>query len=85
MGFGDWFGCALGLDCGAQGGRTSKINWEGETRKIGGKPENIGVLEDKKVNQEMAVNKTWKQPKCPSTDEWIKMWCIYTQWDIAQP
>ena len=17
----------------------------------------------------------WKQPKCPSTDEWIKMWC----------
>ena len=19
-----------------------------------------------------------KQPKCPSTDEWIKMWCIYT-------
>ena len=22
--------------------------------------------------------KTWKQPKCPSTDEWIKkMWCIY--------
>ena len=22
--------------------------------------------------------KTWKQPKNPSTDEWIKMWCIYT-------
>ena len=23
--------------------------------------------------------KTWKQPKCPLTDEWIrKMWCIYT-------
>ena len=23
--------------------------------------------------------KTWKQPKCPSTDEWIrKMWSIYT-------
>ena len=22
---------------------------------------------------------TWKQPKCPTTDEWIKkMWCIYT-------
>ena len=20
----------------------------------------------------------WKQPKCPSTDEWIKMWYIYT-------
>ena len=24
------------------------------------------------------VAKTWKQPKCPSTDEWIKkMWNIY--------
>ena len=23
--------------------------------------------------------KTWKQPKCPSADEWIKkMWCIHT-------
>ena len=22
--------------------------------------------------------KTWKQPKCPSTYEWIKMWYIYT-------
>ena len=26
-----------------------------------------------------AIVKTWKQPKCPSTDEWIeKMWHIYT-------
>ena len=24
------------------------------------------------------IAKTWKQSKCPSTDEWIKMWCIYT-------
>ena len=24
------------------------------------------------------VAKTWKQPKCPSTDEWIKMWYTYT-------
>ena len=28
---------------------------------------------------------TWKQPKCPSTDEWIrKMWHIY-KWNITQP
>ena len=20
----------------------------------------------------------WKQPKCPSTEEWMKMWCVYT-------
>ena len=25
------------------------------------------------------VAKTWKQPKCPSTEEWIKkMWYLYT-------
>ena len=25
------------------------------------------------------IARSWKQPKCPSTDEWIKnMWYIYT-------
>ena len=25
------------------------------------------------------IAKTWKQPKCPSTEEWLKrMWYIYT-------
>ena len=25
------------------------------------------------------IAKTWKRPKCPSTDDWIrKMWFIYT-------
>ena len=25
------------------------------------------------------IAKTWKQPKCPSADEWTKqMWCLYT-------
>ena len=29
------------------------------------------------------IAKTWKKPKCPSTDEWIKkMWHI---WNITQP
>ena len=29
--------------------------------------------------------KTWKQPKCPSIHEWVKMWRIYirTQWNIS--
>ena len=27
------------------------------------------------------IAKLWKEPRCPSTDEWAKkMWCIYTQW-----
>ena len=26
----------------------------------------------------LTIARTWKQPKCPSTDEWIKkMWHIY--------
>ena len=29
--------------------------------------------------QVFTIARTWKQPKCPSTDEWIKkMWYIYT-------
>ena len=24
------------------------------------------------------IPRTWKQPECPTTDEWIKMWYIYT-------
>ena len=34
------------------------------------------------------IAKTWTQPKCPSTDEWIKMiWDTHThtQWNITQP
>ena len=27
----------------------------------------------------LTISKTWKQPKCLSTEEWIKkMWYIYT-------
>ena len=32
------------------------------------------------------IAKTQKQPKCPSTDEWIKkMWYGYIQWNTTQP
>ena len=24
------------------------------------------------------IANTWKQPKCPSVDEWIKIWYIHT-------
>ena len=31
------------------------------------------------------VARTWKQPRCPLTDEWIKKLCyIYTQWNTTQ-
>ena len=49
----------------------------------------LGIYPDKTVIQKdtcthifiaiITILKTWKQPKCPSADEWIKkMWCIYT-------
>ena len=33
------------------------------------------------------IARTWKQPRCPLTDEWIKkLWYIYAvQWNITQP
>ena len=50
----------------------------------------LGIYPEKTINQKescttmfiaalFAIARTWKQPKCPSTDEWInKMWHIYT-------
>ena len=30
------------------------------------------------------IVRTWKQPRCPSADEWIKkLRSIYTQWNIS--
>ena len=31
------------------------------------------------------IARTWKQPRCPLTDEWIKTCGTYTQWTITQP
>ena len=49
----------------------------------------LGIYPDKTIIREdtctpmfivarFTIAKTSKQPKCPSTDEWIKMWYIYT-------
>ena len=50
----------------------------------------LGIYPDKTTMQKdsctplfiaalFTIAKTWKQPKCPSTEEWIqKMWHIYT-------
>ena len=47
-------------------------------RKDAGTPIFIAAL--------FTIARTWKQPKCPSTDEWIKkIWYIYIQWNITQP
>ena len=31
------------------------------------------------------IARAWKQPRCPSADEWIKSCGTYTQWNITQP
>ena len=31
------------------------------------------------------IARTWKQPRCPSADEWISQCGTYTQWSITQP
>ena len=49
----------------------------------------LGIYPEKTVTQKdtctpvfiaalYTIAKTWKQPKCPSTEKWIKMWYIYT-------
>ena len=55
----------------------------------------LGIYPDKTVIQKdtstslltaalFTIAKTWKQPKCPSTDEWIKkMRYIYIQWNTT--
>ncbi|KAF0870738.1 LORF2 protein, partial [Crocuta crocuta] len=50
---------------------------------LGMYPRDTGVLMHRGTCTPMfiaTIAKTWKEPKCPSTDEWIKkkMWLIYT-------
>ena len=46
-------------------------------------PKNVGSQFQKNICTPMfiaalfTVAKTWKQPKCPSVDDWIRMWNIY--------
>ena len=38
-----------------------------------------GDIKEKTIAAPFTIARTWKQPKCPSTDEWIKKtWHIYT-------
>ena len=30
------------------------------------------------------IGMTWKQPRCPWTDEWIRKCGTWTQWNIAK-
>ena len=56
---------------------------------IGSNNPTLGIYRDKTIIQKdtctpmviaalFTIARTWKQPKCPSTDEWIKMCYVYT-------
>ena len=32
----------------------------------------------------LTIARTWRQPKCPSADEWVRKLCTYTKWNITQ-
>ena len=65
--------------------------WSGNPTpgRISGKDENSswkGYITPVFTAALFTIAKTWKQPKCPSTDEWIKrIWYKKIQWDITQP
>ena len=33
----------------------------------------------------LTIARTWKQPRCPLTDEWKRSCSTYTQWNITRP
>ena len=37
------------------------------------------------IAAQLSIARTWKQPKCPPTEEWIKKCVTYIQWNITQP
>ncbi|KAF0879579.1 LORF2 protein, partial [Crocuta crocuta] len=64
---------------------TVELPYDPARALLGIYPRDIGVLMHRGTCTPMfiatlsTIAKTWKEPKCPSTDEWIKkMWFIYT-------
>ena len=59
-----------------------KIELPYDPALLGIYPEKTVIRKDKSTPMFTAalftIAKTWKQPKCPSIDEWVKMWYIYT-------
>ena len=70
------FGWTLGVGDG-QGGLVCCNSWG---RKESDTTERLNWTELIPLFTEalFTIARTWKQPRCPSTDEWIKLWYIYT-------
>jgi hypothetical protein len=49
--------------------------------------EALGSFSSTKINKQMLATRKrgQKQPRCPTTDDWIKKCGIYIQWNFIQP
>ena len=64
----------------------TKLLYDPEIPLLGIYPEGTKTEKKKKKNTCISLfiavlfstARTWKHPRCPSTDEWIKLWYIYT-------
>ena len=64
-----------------------ELSYDSAIPLLGICPDKSKVLKDTCIPmfKQHHLAKTWTQPKCPLTDEWIKkMWCTHTM-DITQP
>ncbi|KAF0885269.1 LORF2 protein, partial [Crocuta crocuta] len=64
---------------------TVKLPYDLAIALLGMYPRDTGVMRHRSTYTPVfipavsTIAKTWKEPKCPSTDKWIrKMWFIYT-------
>ena len=66
-----------------------KIPYNPAIPLLGTYPEEIIIEKDTCTSVFIAalftIARTWKQTRCPSTDEWVKKYGTYAQWNITQP
>ena len=65
------------------GKKTRKTKWRGRNKSLNNSRKFSRTKRDMCTPMFIAalftIVRTWKQPRCPSTDEWIrKLWYIYT-------
>ena len=37
------------------------------------------TIKKKRLLLSFTIAKTWRPPKCPATEDWMKMWCMWTK------
>ena len=78
-----WYNCCGKLYSSSSKNETLELPYDPAIPLLGIYPEKIIIQKDTCTPMFFAalftIARTWKQPKCPSSDEWIKKkWCICT-------